>query len=85
MSVLGGWATGWLDALNPARASHRLQLVYTALFSGAFVGAAILSFQSDKKTRLLSLLKASIPEAEQDPIADKVSFPSHRDDRRTLT
>lgn len=78
-SALGtciGWLRGWFDNHSLARASHHTQLVLTALLSGGIVAATIVTFQSDRRRRLVALLKASIPEAEQDPIATKV--PSRR-------
>lgn len=61
--------TTWIDRI---RTSHRVQIFVTAVFSGALVGVTIFTYQSDRRRRLLALIKAQIPPAEQDPIAEKV-------------
>lgn len=52
--------------------SHRVQLVVTAVVSGALVGSAILGLQTAKKQYKVSDLKDSIPSLKEEHEVGKV-------------
>lgn len=73
MSFIGEKLTDWTHSIT---ASHRAQLVTTAVVSGAVVATGIFAFQAARYHARLGRLKGSITggTSEHDSLADQVGF-----------
>jgi tRNA threonylcarbamoyladenosine dehydratase len=63
--------SGWLQE---QALSQRVQLIATAVLSGFAVASTILSVQALRRKIAIEDLKASIPNSEEDPRVQRVSY-----------
>lgn len=60
--------------ISRATASHKAQLVTTAVVSGVIVAGAVIGFQQARRIYKVERVKSSIPDIDQEHEATRVDF-----------